>query len=81
MPTHGVGVVFVNDRSVWALWVRGEDTATVRVSLDEFTALGIHEYQRVRLKLPLEDERSVFFRGKRENPPFVWLEFGDDVRR
>jgi hypothetical protein len=73
--------VFVNDRGVWSLWVRDADSAQVRVSLDEFTALGIHEYQRVRLKLPLEEEQPVFFRGKRENPPFVWLDFGADVRR
>jgi hypothetical protein len=52
-----------------------------RMSLDDFAAVGIHEYQRVRLKLPQESVMSVYLRGRRENPPFVWLEFGYDVRR
>jgi hypothetical protein len=81
---HGaVGVVFVNGFGVWALWVR--DAAgglwRVRLSLDDFDAIGVHEYQRVRLKLPRYPEEDVYFRGRRENPPFVWLEFGRDVRR
>ena len=51
------------------------------MSLDDFAAVGIHEYQRVRLTISLEGELSVYLRGRRENPPFVWLEFGTDVRR
>jgi hypothetical protein len=45
------------------------------------STIGIHEYQRVDLKLPQEPRMSVYLRGRRENPPFVWLEFGFDVRR
>ena len=78
---HGVGVVFVNGCGIWSLCVRGTGIWQVRMSLDEFAKVGIHEYQRVRFKLPLEDERLVYFRGRRENPPFVWLELGSDVRR
>ena len=51
------------------------------MSLHDFAAVGIHEYLRVRLTIPLEGELSAYFRGRRENPPFVWLEFGFDVRR
>jgi hypothetical protein len=51
------------------------------MSLDDFAAVGVHEYQRVRLTIPLEGELSIYLRGRRENPPFVWLEFGFDVRR
>jgi hypothetical protein len=43
--------------------------------------VGIHEHQRVRLKIPQEDEVLLYLRGRRENPPFVWLAFGFDVRR
>jgi hypothetical protein len=80
---HGVGVVFINGYGVWALWVRPPEGCrwSVRLSLDDFDILGIHEYQRVRLKLPRQPERDVFLRGRRECPPFVWLEFGTDVRR
>jgi hypothetical protein len=35
----------------------------------------------VRLKLPRHPEEDAYFRGRREHPPFVWLEFGKDVRR
>jgi hypothetical protein len=77
---YGVGVVVLNGFGVWSLWVRGDGVWNVRMSLDDFAAIRIHEYQRVRLKLPLEDEVYVYFRGRRENPPFVWLEFGFDVR-
>jgi hypothetical protein len=78
---YGVGVVFVNGFGVWSLWVRGDRTWQVRMSLDEFAMVGIHAYQRVRLKIPQEGEMSLYLRGRRENPPFVWLEFGVDVRR
>ena len=50
-------------------------------ALDDFAAVGVHEYKRVRLKIPQEDELWLYFRGRRENPPFVWLEFSTDVRR
>jgi hypothetical protein len=33
------------------------------------------------LRLPGRDEASLYLRGRRESPPFVWLEFGTDVRR
>jgi hypothetical protein len=78
---HGVGVVFLNGFGIWSLWVRRDHSWRLRMSLDEFATVGIHEYQRVRLKLPLEQELSVYFRRRWENPPFVWLEFGFDVRR
>jgi hypothetical protein len=78
-------VVFVNGYGVWALWACDAGAAgavrRVRMSLDDFDALGVHEYQRVRLKLPRHDEEPLYLRGRRENPPFVWLEFGRDVRR
>jgi hypothetical protein len=51
------------------------------MGVDDFASIGIHEYQRVRLRIPQAGELSVNFRGRRENPPFVWLEFGTDVRR
>jgi hypothetical protein len=51
------------------------------MSLDDFDALGVHEYQRVQVRLPGHDEASLYLRGRRESPPFVWLEFGTDVRR
>jgi hypothetical protein len=80
---NGVGVVFVNGYGVWALWVREATDRLwrVRLSIDDFEALGIHEYQRVRLKLPQLAEEDVYFRGRRTNPPFVWVEFAKDVRR
>ena len=82
---NGVVVVFINGYGVWALRVRdtGPSGVVYRVlmSLDDFDALGIHEYQRVQLRLPGRDEASLYLRGRRENPPFVWLEFGFDVRR
>jgi hypothetical protein len=79
---HGVGVVRLNGRGVWALWVRGDRGIwKVRMSLDDFAQVGVHEYQRVLLRIPGEGEMPVYFRRRRENPPFVWLEFGTDVRR
>jgi hypothetical protein len=51
------------------------------MSLNDFDALGIHEYQRVQLRLPGRDEAPLYLRGCRESPPFAWLEFGTDVRR
>jgi hypothetical protein len=81
--TTGVGVVFVNGSGVWALWIRESagQVWRVRMSIDDFDALGVHEYQRVRLKMPGRGEEDAFLRGRRTNPPFVWLEFGTDVRR
>ena len=32
-------------------------------------------------RLPTHDEASLYLRGRRDSPPFVWLEFGTDVRR
>jgi hypothetical protein len=53
----------------------------LRMSLDDLDSLGIHEYQRVQVRLPGRDEASLYLRSRREHPPFVWLEFGTDVRR
>jgi hypothetical protein len=78
---YGAGVVVLNGCGVWTLWVYGDGVWKVRMSLDDFAAIRIHEYLRVRFKLPLDDEVYVYFRGRRESPPFVWLEFGFDVRR
>jgi hypothetical protein len=81
MVNNGVGVVTINGVGIWSLWVRSVNTFQVRMSLDELLNLRIHEYQRVRLRLPLESEIALYFRGRRERPPFVWLEFGTDARR
>jgi hypothetical protein len=81
MVNNGVGVVTINGVGIWSLWVRGDHNLQIRMSLDELFNLGIHEYQRVRLRLPLENEVALYFRGRRERPPFVWLEFGRDARR
>jgi hypothetical protein len=71
--THGVGVVFLNRFGVWALWVRGDgSTWRVRMRLDDFAAVGVHAYQRVALTIPGEGRLSLYRRGRRENPPFVW---------
>jgi hypothetical protein len=80
---NGVGVVYVNGFGVWALWVRESECGNwrVRLSIDDLEALGIHEYQQVRLKLPRQLAEDVYFRGRREYPPFVWLDLGKDVRR
>jgi hypothetical protein len=53
----------------------------VRLSIDDFESLGLHEYERVRIKLPRYDEADAYFKRRRTNPPFIWLEFGKDVRR
>jgi hypothetical protein len=80
--THGTGVVFPNGFGIWALWVRGDNGSwRVRMGLDDFAAVGVHEYQRVTLKIPGEGTMSLYLRSRRENPPFVWLEFGTNVRR
>jgi hypothetical protein len=73
----------MNGFGVWALWVLDSagGLSRVRLSLDDFDAIGVHEYQRVRVRLPRQPEEDVYFRGRRETPPFVWLEFGKDVRR
>jgi hypothetical protein len=81
MVNNGVGVVTFNGVGIWSLWVRSVNMLQVRMSLDELFNLGIHEYQRVRLRLPLERDMVLYFRGRRERPPFVWLEFGRDARR
>ena len=97
---NGVGVVWINDQSVWGLWVyeytleryeiepgdwrelpHRDQRWNVRLSIDEFERLNIHEYERVRLKLPRHDEAAAYFKRRRSNPPFIWLEFGKDVRR
>ena len=70
---NGVGVVYVNGFGVWALWVR--------LSIDDFDTLGIHEYQRLQVRLPGRDEQDLYFRGRRVNPPFLWMDLGRDVRR
>jgi hypothetical protein len=57
------------------------DFIRVRMSIDDFDALGIHECQRVQVELPHRDGQSRYFRSRDERPPFVWLEFGQDVRR
>jgi hypothetical protein len=80
--TNGTGVVFLNGFGIRALWVRGDaGTWRVRMCLDDFAAVGIHEYQRVALKIPGEGALSLYLRGRRENPPFVWLALGNYVRR
>src|SRR5947209_3613136 len=78
----GVGVVFINGVGIWALWVRELPySCKVRMSCDDLDSLGIHEYQRVRIKLTREYEVDLYLRGRRESPPFVWLDLGRDVRR
>jgi hypothetical protein len=80
--THGTGVIFLNGFGIWALWVRGDGgTWRVRMGLDDFAAVGVHEYQRVALKIPGEGAMSLYLCRRWENPPFVWLDFGYDVRR
>jgi hypothetical protein len=82
---RGVGKVVLNGVGVWAPWLYESDGGSsrwrVRVSLDEFEALAIHEYQRVRLEFPGQGERSLYFRERRDVPPFVWLEFSLEIRR
>jgi len=51
------------------------------MGVDDFDRLGVHKYQRVALKIPGEDEQSLYLRRRRENSPFVWLGFEADVRR
>jgi hypothetical protein len=53
----------------------------VRRSIDDFDALGVHEYQRVTVRLPRREETELYFRSRRVNPPFVWIELGRDVQR
>jgi hypothetical protein len=59
---NGVGVLDINGYGVWAFWGSecklAGDFIRVRMSLDDFDALGIHEYQRVQLKLPRSSNRS-----------------------
>jgi hypothetical protein len=91
----GTGSVRINGTAVYALWVyeyvpepaaaggpaqRGRRWR-VRMSVDEYDALGVHPYQRVRLQLPRRGEESVYFKAERASPPWVWLEFDTDVRR
>jgi hypothetical protein len=97
---NGVGVVWLNDRSFWALWVyeytlerfevapgdwrerpHRDQRWKIRLSIDDFENLGVHEYERVRVKLARHDETSAYFQRRRTNPPFIWLELGKDVRR
>lgn len=80
---HGVGVAYLNGYGIWCLWVRADDGFRVRMGLDDFALLGIHEYQRVQVRLPHEParERPLYLRGRTERPPFVWLELVGDVRR
>jgi hypothetical protein len=41
----------------------------------------VHEYLRVSLRIRHEDKLSLYLRGRRVYPTFVWLEFGMNVRR
>src|SRR5581483_4553767 len=86
----GTGPVRINGTAVYALWVyesvpgsagAGGRRWRVRMSVDEYDALGVHPYQRVRLQLPRRGEESVYFKAERSAPPWVWLEFDTDVRR
>jgi hypothetical protein len=84
----GTGPVRINGTAVYALWVSesgpepaGRRRWRVRMSVDEYDALGVHPYQRVRLQLPRRGEESVYFKAARAAPPWVWLEFDTDVRR
>jgi len=78
---NGVGVVYVNRFGVWALWVADRGELRVRLSIDDFDALGVHEYQRLQVRLPGRDEQEVYFKSRRVNPPFLWMDLGRDVRR
>jgi hypothetical protein len=82
---NGIGVLYINGYGVWAFWVHESQPAgdfiRVRMSVDDCDALGIYEYQWVQVKLPRRDEQFLYFRSRDERPPFVWLEFGRDVRR
>lgn len=83
LANYGVGVTFINGSGIWCLWVRETTGFRVRMSLDDFDALGIYEYQQVRLGLPGEPERErpLYLRCRYERPPFVWLELAGDVLR
>ena len=78
MVRNGVGVVFVNGFGVWSLWVRDTGPSgvvyRVRMSLDDFDALGIHEYQRVQLRLPGRDQAAMYLcgAGARTRPSSGW---------
>jgi hypothetical protein len=83
----GTGRVYLDDQHVFALWVceplsrrRNELPYAcrrwrVRVSLDEYEALGLPLFSRVRLQLPGRVGQDVLFKAVREFPPWVWLVF------
>ena len=76
------GVAFLNGFGVWALHFQEDGGYRLRLSLDDPFAVGIHEYQRVELRLPGDGgEQLLYFRSRLERPPFVWVELAKDVRR
>jgi hypothetical protein len=81
----GIGPVAIGTTSAYAYWeylYDEDDTGrqrnrrwTVRVSLDEFDRMGLHPYQRVRIRLPNGLGAEAFFRGHRDFPPYTVLTF------
>jgi hypothetical protein len=51
----------------------------IRVSLDEFELMNLHPYERVRIRLPRHGEADAYFTARREEPPFVWMQFDHAV--
>ncbi len=72
--TLNCGPVRLGNSTIHAAWTVDagrEPTATVRLSFDEFDALGLNPYQWIAVKLPGWPPRRALFLGKRDAPPFV----------
>jgi hypothetical protein len=90
----GVGLLHIGDRKVYGSYryeflsdpdadgchrPGGGELWAVRVSLDDFFALGLRKYQWVRVQFPLDDAAEVCLKAYWAEPPFVWLEFERDL--
>lgn len=71
---HGTGPVGLGREVVYAHYTEGDGVTHVRLSVDEWDRLGLHEGQRVAVALPERPAADELLVAAVRVPPFVWLE-------
>ena len=73
---RGSGPLTINTTRLYGYFTAETGTLRLRVSCDEWEAMGLNEGQRVRVGLPNQEQEARLILNVTAAPPFVWLELG-----
>jgi hypothetical protein len=71
---RGSGLVSLNSATVYGFFTQTETDFRLRLSVDDWDRLGLHEGERVRTVLPGHDPLDLLILGAASLPPFIWLD-------